>query len=293
MYYGARYYDPVLARFITADTVYDKGPQGLNRYSYALNNPIKYNDPTGHFAFYNPAYPIVKGIQQTGEAIVEVVDAAGEFVVEHGDSIGNGLEQAEMAMEIAGAGMITHGGGKAAAGLTTTAVGATATATGVGAPGGVPVATAGGVITVAGTAEMAAGAVLMVGGKIVGHIGRRLKEAKEEKDSNGRANSNPEKGRFDTEHSGSQGYDDALENARQNAGDLGGDTKKMYDPETGTLIGEKSADGTQGWRIDDDHVNWWNWSEGKKGSGGQYGHEWYPPEQSGPHSKHIGYAEWE
>jgi hypothetical protein len=24
------------------------GPQGLNRYSYGLNNPVKYNDPTGH-----------------------------------------------------------------------------------------------------------------------------------------------------------------------------------------------------------------------------------------------------
>ena len=45
MYYGARYYDPALSRFITADTVYDAGPQGLNRYSYALNNPIIYNDP--------------------------------------------------------------------------------------------------------------------------------------------------------------------------------------------------------------------------------------------------------
>lgn len=32
MYYGARYYDPVLARFITADTMYDVGPQGLKQY---------------------------------------------------------------------------------------------------------------------------------------------------------------------------------------------------------------------------------------------------------------------
>lgn len=49
-YYGHRYYDPVLGRFIQADNqtpnVYD--PQGLNRYSYVLNNPFRYIDPTGH-----------------------------------------------------------------------------------------------------------------------------------------------------------------------------------------------------------------------------------------------------
>jgi RHS repeat-associated protein len=50
-YYGARYYDPSLGRFISADTAtpgdgFD--PQGLNRYSYCRNNPIKYEDPDGH-----------------------------------------------------------------------------------------------------------------------------------------------------------------------------------------------------------------------------------------------------
>jgi hypothetical protein len=27
-------------------------PQGLNRYSYTLNNPLKYTDPSGHFAWF-------------------------------------------------------------------------------------------------------------------------------------------------------------------------------------------------------------------------------------------------
>jgi RHS repeat-associated protein len=49
-FYGARYYDPEIGRFITADTIvqapYD--PQSLNRYAYCRNNPLNYVDPTGH-----------------------------------------------------------------------------------------------------------------------------------------------------------------------------------------------------------------------------------------------------
>jgi len=48
-YYGARYYDPELGRFISADPTiqhpYD--PQDFNRFAYARNNPAKYIDPTG------------------------------------------------------------------------------------------------------------------------------------------------------------------------------------------------------------------------------------------------------
>ncbi|MBI2147889.1 hypothetical protein HYU19_05485 [Candidatus Woesearchaeota archaeon] len=50
MYYGARYYNPLHARFTQPDSViadaYD--PQNLNRYSYVLNNPYKYVDPEGN-----------------------------------------------------------------------------------------------------------------------------------------------------------------------------------------------------------------------------------------------------
>ncbi|GJL61396.1 MAG: hypothetical protein NPIRA04_00500 [Nitrospirales bacterium] len=50
-FYEARYYDPVLGRFISADTIVPSttDPQALNRYSYARNNPIIFTDPSGHF----------------------------------------------------------------------------------------------------------------------------------------------------------------------------------------------------------------------------------------------------
>jgi RHS repeat-associated protein len=49
-YYGARYYDPSISRFISPDTIVPNpaNPQNLNRYSYCLNNPLRYIDPTGH-----------------------------------------------------------------------------------------------------------------------------------------------------------------------------------------------------------------------------------------------------
>jgi RHS repeat-associated protein len=48
--YGVRLYDPIIGRFISPDTLVPdpNNPQCLNRYSYALNNPLIYIDPTGN-----------------------------------------------------------------------------------------------------------------------------------------------------------------------------------------------------------------------------------------------------
>ena len=50
-YYKARYYDPMLGRFVQADTIVPEpgNPQALNRYAYVYNNPLRYTDPSGHW----------------------------------------------------------------------------------------------------------------------------------------------------------------------------------------------------------------------------------------------------
>jgi RHS repeat-associated protein len=49
--YGARLYDPVLGRFISPDRLVQapENPQTLNRYTYCLNNPLIYTDPSGEW----------------------------------------------------------------------------------------------------------------------------------------------------------------------------------------------------------------------------------------------------
>lgn len=55
MFYNARWYDPVLGRFVSPDPLVPSpgNPQGLNRYSYVYNRPLVLRDPSG----YDPLGP--------------------------------------------------------------------------------------------------------------------------------------------------------------------------------------------------------------------------------------------
>ena len=49
---NGRFYDPLLGRFLSPDPYVQNlgNPQNYNRYSYCLNNPLKYTDPSGESA---------------------------------------------------------------------------------------------------------------------------------------------------------------------------------------------------------------------------------------------------
>lgn len=53
-YYGARYYNSLIGRFITADPMMPNplNSQALNRYSYVYNSPVCFIDPSGNFPWF-------------------------------------------------------------------------------------------------------------------------------------------------------------------------------------------------------------------------------------------------
>lgn len=115
IFFGARYYDPQLGRFITADTIVQSSanPQTLNRYSYTSNNPINRVDNDGHKwswkRFFRTVGIIVAGAALTvasgglltpliGTFLTSVVTGAmigatigGAFAAATGGNIGRGM----------------------------------------------------------------------------------------------------------------------------------------------------------------------------------------------------------
>ena len=67
MFYGARWYDSALGRFIQADTDVpeSQGVQAFDRYAYVNNSPISYTDPSGHW---------LETLWDIGSLVLDVVD---------------------------------------------------------------------------------------------------------------------------------------------------------------------------------------------------------------------------
>ena len=104
-YYGQRYYQPEVGRFIQPDPVskyltdpqklnqatgqdlqeFLENPQKLNEYSYTINNPVKYTDPTGEFPILIPvAIAVFSGVFFNG---IKTAHAPGNStpIIERGE----------------------------------------------------------------------------------------------------------------------------------------------------------------------------------------------------------------
>jgi len=127
-YYGARFYDSAVGRFVSADTVIPVGTQGYDRFAYVYNNPLRYNDPTGHCpmcigaalgavfgAVTYVATSVASGRTMTGGdfATSVAVGAVGGFLIGTGVGIGAGV--AALAAAGAGAGVLSAQAGYSAA----------------------------------------------------------------------------------------------------------------------------------------------------------------------------------
>lgn len=73
---GARRYMPWLNRFMTPDSVVQDASNGLswNRYTYVLNNPLRYRDPSGHRAIGDDEYSdeIISQAADLGVTVTEL-----------------------------------------------------------------------------------------------------------------------------------------------------------------------------------------------------------------------------
>jgi RHS repeat-associated protein len=136
--YNARYYDPHIGKFISPDTFIPApySPQSLSRYTYVYNNPLLYNDPTGHFV--NLGFAAVGAV--VGAAVGAVVATAPQMIqnVRDGAPLTANIEPGQVATAVvAGAVAGGIGGLTFGVGLAVMGTGAAATVASGAAAGAV------------------------------------------------------------------------------------------------------------------------------------------------------------
>jgi len=94
---NGRAYDPVLGRMLQVDN-YVQNPfssQSYNRYSYVLNNPLKYVDPSGELVSLITAWlqGFVHGVFSSGSNRLDNGLTSGDLFTKNNHKIRQGLTQ--------------------------------------------------------------------------------------------------------------------------------------------------------------------------------------------------------
>jgi RHS repeat-associated protein len=113
-FYNARWYDPTLGRFTQPDSLIpeqSQGAQAWDRYAYVNNNPVRYNDPSGHWLetawdILNIAWDLYEvrrdpSLLNIGALVVDVGAAVLPFVPAGVGMVVRGGKAAKAAVEIA------------------------------------------------------------------------------------------------------------------------------------------------------------------------------------------------
>ncbi|WP_164018971.1 FG-GAP-like repeat-containing protein [Pyxidicoccus trucidator] len=112
-YFGARYYDPAIGRFLTPDSQPGTDsllrPDAFNRFAFELNNPINLVDPTGHSA-WGAGLGIGIALLLLGAAIILITGGAATPLVA-GIAATVGVEAGTVAAvgAVVGAGLVGAG----------------------------------------------------------------------------------------------------------------------------------------------------------------------------------------
>jgi len=256
--FDARAYYPALMRFMSVDPLAGKYP-GVSPYAYCLNNPVKYVDPDGR-----DVWDFILGFVHsvTSNLSVGAIRQSTNGIVSNANHYNAGRTTGDVVSVGMGISEMVAGGGTAAGGAVAT-VGTVGTAS----PVSVPTAAAGVGVAIHGAA---------VTGKATASLMTKDGRISQAEATRGNEQNNSSSGSSD------KGTLSDTKNAVQKAqNEVGGSLPKG---EPGKFGSPQRGDSNKGYRLDPPHpnkapnnpeskphVNWWDWTQGKKGSGGRWG----------------------
>jgi RHS repeat-associated protein len=96
-FYGSRYFDPVLGRFVSPDSIIPEASQGVqawDRYAGMNNNPVVHIDPSGHWSI-----TIGYNVSSFTNILFDLIGISGSDVVNNLDTIATLFDTAALAID--------------------------------------------------------------------------------------------------------------------------------------------------------------------------------------------------